>query len=927
MALPGLRSRLISLLSLWAVLMGVLAAVTVARLQGMAGTLETVFQDRLMCQAHLRAVDDAFARTTAGAVARWQAGTLDATAAQTRIAEAQAQAAQAWQAYRGTYLIDAEKRLIAQAEPLLAAAMAAADEARRHIAGADRAGLADWARGPMSQRFTALGSAIDPLFALQQTVTGTELQAARANNRRTIAFMLTLMALGCAFGGGSGWWLVKRYTAETRDNARALGRMNAFYTALSRTNHLIVRGGDESTLLNELCRICTETGHTGMTAVFLLEGRQAARFACAGPRSSFFDDQPVRWAIDDPAYGASVTAIALATGEHRVGRMAEAGPEAPAWRQRMKRHGIRAVAAFPIHRAGQVYAALSLYATEADFFDDGLVKLLAEMAADVSFALDNIDREAARARLRQQTQRDLERFQALFQASPVACVITALADARVLEINDAMCDRFGLKRADYIGVTQGQLGRLMIEADAETYRQTLARDGRVRNMEAQLKLPDGSTAVVIVNAEVIDYQGQPSVMAMGLDITDLRAAAAAQQAHAAAEAANRAKTAFLSQMSHELRTPLNAMLGFTQLMQRDARSRLLPQDIEQLEHIRRAGWHLMSLLNDVMDVSRIESGQFEVRLSAVPLAALVDEVLRLNEPAAAAAGVSLQIEAAVSGIGVLADPVRLRQVFINLLSNAIKYNRPGGRVEVCVQPAGGQVLIEVADTGLGMTEEQLRHLYEPFNRLGRERGGIEGTGLGLALTRQLVGLMGGELAFESRSGIGTRARVTLPAASLADAAPAAGAAGPDEGAAADEPQGTVLYIEDNEINVMLIEDMLSRWAGVRFVHAPDGASGVACAARMQPELVLMDMQLPDMGGVEILRRLRADEATAQLRVIALSADDAPADVREALAHGAVDYWTKPIELQRFLQGVSLNLAAAAAAASAALHPGAPLPDR
>ncbi len=489
----------------------------------------------------------------------------------------------------------------------------------------------------------------------------------------------------------------------------------------------------------------------------------------------------------------------------------------------------------------------------------------------------------------------------------MACAITTVEGAQVLEVNDAMCRLAGLDRDRLVGRRLGKLGTLLVEDDAQAYRDHLAREGRVRNMEGRVRLHDGTLGTFIVNAETIDYGGQTCVMVMGLEVTELRAAEAAQQARAAAEAANREKTAFLSRMSHELRTPLNAMLGFTQLMQRDAHPRLLAQDIVQLEQIRQAGWHLLSLVNDVMDVSRIEAGQFEVHAVALSLTELLDEVLQLSEVSAQSGGIALHAAyRAQPPLAVTADPLRLRQVLINLLSNAIKYNRPGGAVRVEVQASADGVVVALADTGPGMSAEQLRHLYEPFNRLGREHGSIEGTGLGLALARQLVGLMGGELVIESRPGAGTTARVTLPAAALP--APAARLASAITEAGSDPPRGTVLYIEDNEINVMVIEEMLRRWTDVRFVHAPDGAAGIEQAARLRPDVVLMDMQLPDMDGHEILRRLRADASTTGLRVIALSASAMPEEVQRALAGGAADYWTKPVDLDRFMCDMARNLA-------------------
>jgi signal transduction histidine kinase len=381
----------------------------------------------------------------------------------------------------------------------------------------------------------------------------------------------------------------------------------------------------------------------------------------------------------------------------------------------------------------------------------------------------------------------------------------------------------------------------------------------------------------------------------------LRAAAAATQAQKAAEAANEAKTLFLSKISHELRTPLHAILGFTQLLERDAGDRLPPADGARLAQIRQAGWHLLSLVNDVLDVSRIESGRFDLLLRGMDVDTVLAEVIQLVEHTASKSAVRIRVRPeSAHGLGVSADPVRLRQVLLNLLSNAVKYNRPGGHVGVTVARAAAHVEICIADTGMGMSVEQLAHLFEPFNRLGRERGGIEGTGLGLALTRQLIELMAGSLSFESRLGEGTRATLRLPAAEPAAAPPARGAHDDDAAAPAPALHGQVLYIEDNDINVMIVEQMLADWPDVRFANAASGQAGIALARALRPDLVLLDMNLPDMGGVEILTALRADADTRDIRVVVLSASAMADEIDGALRCGALDYWTKPVDFRTFM---------------------------
>jgi CheY-like chemotaxis protein len=365
-------------------------------------------------------------------------------------------------------------------------------------------------------------------------------------------------------------------------------------------------------------------------------------------------------------------------------------------------------------------------------------------------------------------------------------------------------------------------------------------------------------------------------------------------------------------MSHELRTPLNAVLGFSELLESDAKGSFDAAQRSHLDHIQRAGRHLQGLIDDLLDVSLIEAGQIEVDVTSLDPLVLIDEALRLSEPLAAEHGVCTAARTPLrSTQPVLGDSTRLRQVLLNLLSNAIKYNRCGGTVRVDLCDDGELVHIDVTDTGMGMTPEQLDHLYEPFNRLGREHGTIEGKGIGLALTRQLVHLMGGELHAQSEEGLGTRMRVSLrrgtPQAPPAPPAPTPAAARAPAAGSDAAPRGCVLDIEDNPVNVILVQAFLSRWEGVRLEIAANGSTGIRLARALQPDLVLLDMHLPDMGGADVLQALRGDESTRGLRVVALSASAMPEDIALARQHGVSDYWTKPLDFARFLDDVGAML--------------------
>jgi PAS domain S-box-containing protein len=384
------------------------------------------------------------------------------------------------------------------------------------------------------------------------------------------------------------------------------------------------------------------------------------------------------------------------------------------------------------------------------------------------------------------------------------------------------------------------------------------------------------------------------------DITDrVEAALALQRAEATARAANEAKNEFLSRMSHELRTPLNAVLGFGQLLEHHLGG---TEHADYARHIVRAGRHLLDLINEVLDIARIEAGEMSLSPEPVEVSGIVDEAARLMQPLASDAEVTLVAGDTSRDLYVLADRQRLRQILLNLISNAVKYNRVGGSVWLSWSVAGpDRISISVRDDGPGIAPDLHDRMFVPFDRLGAEGSGIEGTGVGLTVTRGLTQLMGGELTFDSPPDGGTTFTVSLPVAEEpVGSAPDRATAIPNRDAA-DEGTKTVLYIEDNEPNVRVMESLLALRPEWSLIHAALASLGTDLARTQRPDLVLLDLHLPDGSGLDVLRSLRADPATASIPVVVLSADASATQIHRLMRAGATEYLTKPLDLPSVLK--------------------------
>lgn len=450
------------------------------------------------------------------------------------------------------------------------------------------------------------------------------------------------------------------------------------------------------------------------------------------------------------------------------------------------------------------------------------------------------------------------------------------------------------------------------------------KNGTSSGAQLQLSLPHGVRWFELSVSRKGSAQegGDTRFIMLSRDITERKLAEAALLEQQAIVHANQVKSQFLSRVSHELRTPLNAVIGFAQLLLHDANARMAAGQRLHVEYILRAGQHLLDMINDILDLTRIESGDAGLKIEPVRISELIAQSLPMVMPQAEAMGVTVSVDMLkVDRRQVLGDERRIKQVLINVLSNAVKYNRVGGQVTVhgSLSDAGPDcVIVRIADTGRGLNSAQLKNLFEPFNRLGADRDGIEGTGLGLVISRRLIEAMNGQISLDSTEGVGTTVTMTWPLmgqaanatsapAPLADIVPARHGHDPN--------QITVLCVEDNPLNAALLRAIFDLRPAVRLLIAEDGEAALERLQHIRPDLVLVDINLPDMSGVDVLRHIRTLPHGQNLLCIAMSADVSGEPHARAQAQGFADFWPKPLNVD----GVLLRLDAALARVSTERH--------
>jgi len=531
-----------------------------------------------------------------------------------------------------------------------------------------------------------------------------------------------------------------------------------------------------------------------------------------------------------------------------------------------------------------------------------------------------------------------ECFRIAFEQAPEGMALVTL-DGRFIQGNPAICH---LLKCDEIELQALNISDIAPPEDrfAEKQRLTSLIIGTVSSLQFEHRILPLNGEPILVQVSVSLLQRSEAPFCYLYQVHDLTARNLAEslerqqqsmnKIHAStiqekqiAQAANISKGAFIASMAHELRTPLNAILGFSQLLENETASTLTSDQRNSVENIRRAGWHLLELINDTLDLEKIESGMVRLLMEDIDLGEMLSECMLFISTKASELHVVVSASSNFNFI-VNADRVRMRQVILNLLSNAVKYNRENGSVTVACSQQHDRVRIAITDTGPGLSVEQQAHLFEPFNRLGKESGNIEGSGIGLVITKSLMESMHGAIGVDSYPGngcvfwvefaVGSASKTidsnikqlaedfsgTLMSAPVPPFKPAS----PSATSAA---ISTILYIEDNPVNMLLVKKILQQRPAWRLITATTGESGFELALSANPDLILLDISLPDVSGLELIQRLRGNFATQAIPVVAVSANAGPQYIQEALAQGFNCYITKPFRLPEFLQTIETLL--------------------
>ena len=517
----------------------------------------------------------------------------------------------------------------------------------------------------------------------------------------------------------------------------------------------------------------------------------------------------------------------------------------------------------------------------------------------------------------QQALRDQQFYTRSLIESNIDALMTTDPAGIITDVNKQMEALTGCSREELIGAPFKNYFTEPKRAEAGIKR--VLSESKVTDYELTARAKDGKKTVVSYNATTFHNRDGvlQGVFAAARDVTERKRwdmvlqenTVELEKAKAVAEKANLAKSDFLSSMSHELRSPLNAILGFAQLMESDSPVPT-PTQKSSIDQILHAGWFLLELINEILDLAVIESGRLALSLEPISLSEVLIECQAMIEPQAQKRGIRMTFPVFETPCFIKADRTRLKQVLINLLSNSIKYNQVGGTVVVEYSlNSSGRVRISVRDTGTGLTPAMLAQLFQAFNRLGKETSNEEGTGIGLVVSKRLVELMQGAIGAESTVGVGSVFWIELnndtdPHAEFIKAASISMAASQ---IAAGSRTRLLLYVEDNPANLKLIEQIIARRPDLRLLTAQNGRDGINLASGYLPDVILMDINLPGISGIEAMKIIRLDPGTAHIPIVALSANAIPRDIEKGIEAGFFRYLTKPIKVNEFMETLNVAL--------------------
>lgn len=741
----------------------------------------------------------------------------------------------------------------------------------------------------------------------------------RKKNGKVYWVETTIVPFMDASGNPYQYVSIRTDITERMQAAEILRKMNRTLMLLSACDETLVRADSIMDMLQEVCRLVVAIGGYRMAWVGYRENdieQTIQPVAQAGFERGYIEAARITWNDESPR-GQGPVAVSIRTGQPQVVQDIPRDPRFAPWRAEALERDYGSVVSLPLTIDGETIGALNIYAAETHGFLEDEIHLLMELAGNLSYGIKSLRLQEEKRRAIEHLRESENRLIQAFNVSPDAVIISDLAEGRFIDMNERFVEFSGFSRKELLGRTPLELALCLDDGKREEMLMLLKERGMLREFEMPFQTRDGEVKIVLVSAETTEINGRPCMLSVLHDIT-ARKLAELELLHAkdVAETANRAKSEFLSRMSHELRTPLNAILGFGQLLESDVQEPLTVSQAENVEQIIRAGWHLLELVNEVLDLARIEAGKMQLNMADVCLAEVTEECIGLIMPLALEQHILItdNITSCLSYY-VRADRTRLKQAILNYLSNAVKYNRPGGEITLsCEQRPNGRLRVNVNDTGPGIAGDKLGQLFTPFNRLEADKTEVQGAGVGLAVVKRLVELMGGEVGVDSEIGRGTTFWIDIPESSSLEHTPEDEARDSDETGEASTASSetglarTVLYIEDNPANRDLVSSIVKLRRPHLALHCVRSAEeGIEKALMVLPDLILMDINLPGFNGLEALDLMREFDDLRDVPVVAMSADAMPAMIEKCLMAGFCNYLTKPLSVDKFLSVVDLAL--------------------